>query len=400
MPDELERARRDRLARDVWRVFGQTDRVPISRGVPLINPGLPLPGERWPGLPIPGSGPGDLPPRIPPGRDIPDIPRVPGRTFPRIGGWGRFAGWGGVLIEAAVILSDIILRRQDRQIVDRMRETDRVIAAEIERRRRERELTPPTTEPFVGPRPRVRRGARIGSRETVLSGRVPEITGIEAGGRIPRPNPPPRVPPPPIFSPEIPPPQPTVPSSPPPRPAEPVFRPEIPQPTIPTPRVPEPARPSDPSTTPAPAPAPPAPSPAPPRPAPGAPVPSPAPPTTWPGFPWPSPTIGIPGGIRWPGTSRPAVPSIAPPRPITPPRIPDLTPPQLDVPTLTATATGVGIRTPTRTGTQNCEVVKRRRRKKGKCREGYFRETENDTKYVTWRTRDCASKKVTSRSKK
>jgi len=36
-----------------------------------------------------------------------------------------------------------------------------------------------------------------------------------------------------------------------------------------------------------------------------------------------------------------------------------------------------------------CEQVKRRRRKKGKCREGFFRESPGSTKYVTWRERRC-----------
>lgn len=36
-----------------------------------------------------------------------------------------------------------------------------------------------------------------------------------------------------------------------------------------------------------------------------------------------------------------------------------------------------------------CEVVKRKRRKRGKCREGFFREYSGGTKYVTWRTTNC-----------
>lgn len=38
-----------------------------------------------------------------------------------------------------------------------------------------------------------------------------------------------------------------------------------------------------------------------------------------------------------------------------------------------------------------CEEVQRRRRRKGKCREGFFREESGKTKFVTWRTRDCAT---------
>lgn len=44
---------------------------------------------------------------------------------------------------------------------------------------------------------------------------------------------------------------------------------------------------------------------------------------------------------------------------------------------------------PTRSAQQNCEVVKRRRRRKGKCREGFFREFPGSTRYVTWREFDC-----------
>lgn len=41
--------------------------------------------------------------------------------------------------------------------------------------------------------------------------------------------------------------------------------------------------------------------------------------------------------------------------------------------------------------TQKCEAVKRRRRKKGKCREGFFIEDAGQTRYITWRTKDCAT---------
>ena len=42
---------------------------------------------------------------------------------------------------------------------------------------------------------------------------------------------------------------------------------------------------------------------------------------------------------------------------------------------------------------ERCQVVKRRRRKKGRCREGFFRETPTQTKYVTWRSRKCGVSK-------
>lgn len=38
---------------------------------------------------------------------------------------------------------------------------------------------------------------------------------------------------------------------------------------------------------------------------------------------------------------------------------------------------------------ERCQVVKRRRRKKGKCREGFFRETPGGTEFTTWRERTC-----------
>ena len=51
-----------------------------------------------------------------------------------------------------------------------------------------------------------------------------------------------------------------------------------------------------------------------------------------------------------------------------------------------------GARPPTgsRAGRQKCEEVKRRRRRKGKCREGFFRELPGSTQFVTWREVDCA----------
>lgn len=41
------------------------------------------------------------------------------------------------------------------------------------------------------------------------------------------------------------------------------------------------------------------------------------------------------------------------------------------------------------TNARRCEVVKRRRRKKGKCREGFFRERPGETEFVTWRENNC-----------
>lgn len=40
-----------------------------------------------------------------------------------------------------------------------------------------------------------------------------------------------------------------------------------------------------------------------------------------------------------------------------------------------------------------CQEVKRRRRRKGKCREGFFKEFPGKTRFITWRTVDCATRK-------
>ncbi len=44
---------------------------------------------------------------------------------------------------------------------------------------------------------------------------------------------------------------------------------------------------------------------------------------------------------------------------------------------------------PRRVSSRDCQIVQRRRRRKGKCREGFFRERPGSTKYITWRTRKC-----------
>lgn len=49
---------------------------------------------------------------------------------------------------------------------------------------------------------------------------------------------------------------------------------------------------------------------------------------------------------------------------------------------------------------RKCEEVKRRRRRKGKCREGYFVEEAGKTKYTTWRTRDCATGEIVRDTKR
>jgi hypothetical protein len=53
----------------------------------------------------------------------------------------------------------------------------------------------------------------------------------------------------------------------------------------------------------------------------------------------------------------------------------------------------------TRTRQRECQEVKRRRRRKGKCREGFFREFKGKTRFITWRETDCLTGKETSLSK-
>jgi hypothetical protein len=44
---------------------------------------------------------------------------------------------------------------------------------------------------------------------------------------------------------------------------------------------------------------------------------------------------------------------------------------------------------PVRLSSRDCQIVTRRRRRKGRCREGFFRETPTGTKYITWRSKKC-----------
>lgn len=57
---------------------------------------------------------------------------------------------------------------------------------------------------------------------------------------------------------------------------------------------------------------------------------------------------------------------------------------------ITGLTTSISPQVATEAQTQ-CQVVKRRRRRKGKCREGFFSESPGSTKFVTWRERDCQS---------
>lgn len=47
---------------------------------------------------------------------------------------------------------------------------------------------------------------------------------------------------------------------------------------------------------------------------------------------------------------------------------------------------------------RECESVQRRRRRKGKCREGFFKEYPGRTEYTTWAERDCATRKAIKRT--
>lgn len=124
-----------------------------------------------------------------------------------------------------------------------------------------------------------------------------------------------------------------------------------------------------------------------------APQPTPTPRTTPAGLPRPN-IRAFPLGLPGPGIGPRSVPGpqnfpLQDPLP--------LTPPQPGVPPLPGIR-GFPFAGPTtlaqpqpapQPAQDRCQVVKRRRRKKGRCREGFFRETPTQTKYVTWRSRKC-----------
>lgn len=71
----------------------------------------------------------------------------------------------------------------------------------------------------------------------------------------------------------------------------------------------------------------------------------------------------------------------------------DLTPlriPEVEFPTL-AQPLPLAQPQPTRQAEEKCQEVKRRRRRKGVCREGFFREFPGKTQFVTWRERECVT---------
>ena len=44
------------------------------------------------------------------------------------------------------------------------------------------------------------------------------------------------------------------------------------------------------------------------------------------------------------------------------------------------------------TNPDRCQEVKRRRRRKGRCKEGFFREFPGKTQFIEWREVDCATR--------
>lgn len=59
-------------------------------------------------------------------------------------------------------------------------------------------------------------------------------------------------------------------------------------------------------------------------------------------------------------------------------------------------ATALDFAPATSAASAECQVVRRRRRRKGKCREGFFIERPGETVFKTWRVRDCVTGKTLS----
>lgn len=64
--------------------------------------------------------------------------------------------------------------------------------------------------------------------------------------------------------------------------------------------------------------------------------------------------------------------------------------PPLPIPPALAPA---GLQSQLRTRQRECQEVKRRRRRKGKCREGFFEELPGRTRFITWREVDCVTRR-------
>ena len=58
--------------------------------------------------------------------------------------------------------------------------------------------------------------------------------------------------------------------------------------------------------------------------------------------------------------------------------------------------TSIRQQTRTRQKTKECQEVLRRRRRRGKCREGFFEELPGKTRFTTWRVKECATGKTIS----
>jgi len=116
----------------------------------------------------------------------------------------------------------------------------------------------------------------------------------------------------------------------------------------------------------------------------------------------PVPGFGVPGAVPFP---TPATFPIAPPaafpsfRPASFPRfrpVGDPLPPRLPLTPVGGPALGfasvpdpIGVPLQETNPDRKCKEVKRRRRKKGKCQEGFFKEFPNRTRFITWRETDC-----------
>jgi len=251
---------------------------------------------------------------------------------------GRIAlggGFGTAIIIAAEILSEIAKRKQLGSMEAIIQQQNAEIRAAQKKRERDR---------------RLQEAAQRGARARIELPTIPELPQT----RPARPQ----------VSPAIP------------KPA-PVQVPEFPAPLP----LPQPKPVIRPTTLPVPTPTPlPAPAPSPTR------VPRPSP-TRRP-LPFPSP-FGLPFPLSFP------LPFPTPRAPVlTPVSVPRVPSPELPTPSQFVdpkifTTVPQPTRTPTRTPTRRCEEVKRRRKRKGKCREGFFREFPDRTQFITWRTRKC-----------
>lgn len=339
-----------------------------------LPPIFPRPGPRDPAFPIPfpiPDFPEDPRPRVPlpplaiptavpvpigparppfgfPPADVRQLP-LPGANEPfggrviRIGRILRGIGLGSILIIGAEILVDIIRRKQLRELGQILEEQDVAIAqAQIERieARERRKVEILARADPVGRLPL----PQVGFPE------IPQI-GVRAPPEIPAQIPAPA----PETFPEIPDISLPVP--------EPIVVPEVLPPVV-LPEIQVPGQ--TPGTFPQPLPFP---SPAP------LPFPRPFPsiqPRTFPvAFPI-APPIGVPTPFR-PGDILPT-----PLTPIQPPGVP-----------LGFVDPGVDPGAQPQPQARRCEVVKRRRRRKGKCREGFFVERPGETQFITWRDREC-----------